>query len=164
MKNFDESPADLKNRPPSFPDALGIVDTAPYLAIIPVLFAQLHALFTPDHVGRGAASRVGQIRRLLYVLYKIERQNFCQWLMRAMKSNPAWQAQVREDLGGDKAMALWERRQLALRAPAPVKPAKPENAQENDRKPRKRGEVKTDRHGRFCLAPLTRATGVLPVE
>lgn len=158
MKNFDDIRPDLNNLPPPapFPDAPGITDTASFRVLIPVLFTQLYALFTPKTAALGAASRLRELRAQLQKLYAAEKQNFCLWLKRAMKSDPAWQAQVREDLGGDKAMAAWEKRRIKLQSPAPQKPANPEPAQAKSHKTRKRADLKTDRYGRFCLAPLTR--------
>ncbi len=149
--------------PTAFPTAPGMIDTASLRGLIPVLLTQLAALFTRDHIKRGATSRIRAIRVQLQTLYKAERSNFCLWLIRAMSADPVWQAAVREDLGGEKALAAWEARRERLYAlkqelESEFKP-KPSQFKKPPRKTPNAGQgprpIITDRHGLFRLAPLT---------
>lgn len=166
MKNFDDTPAHKQLQPPAplrFPGGPEIIDTQALWTLIPGLFAQLAAMFTPDHVARGAATRTRELGTQLQMLYKTEAANFKMWLTRALKADPEWQAEVREDLGGDAALARWNlRREKLLNAPEPqnqTSEPKPERkvptaAQNKPARP-PRG-IKTDRRGLFRLASLRR--------
>ncbi len=167
MTHFDETNRHGKTvraqirrtAPPTFPGGPEVIDTQALWGLIPGLFAQLHALFTPQRVARGAISRIWEIRARLQSLYRAEKSNFRLWLIRALKADPAWKAQVRRDLGGDAAMTRWEQRFNKLNTtPAAASPhivAQNPVAQVRspDQTPR---PVKTDRSGLFRLAAIFR--------
>ncbi len=146
--------------PRSLLDTAEIIDTAPLRGVITGLFAQLMTLFSGGGAARGAATRIWHIRRQLRALYRAEKFNMSVWLVRALKNDAAWQAQVREDLGGDAAMVLWEQRletRLETRE-APAAPQRPRPAHPcANVRPRKAARLKTDRRGLFRLAPLPRS-------
>ena len=123
-------------------------------AQMPVLIAQLYAMFTANSVARGAISRVRDLARRIRALHKAETLNFAALMIRALKADPAWQARVRRDLGGEAALIRWETTSDNPHAPQP----KPElGRKENSRATRPRAAIRMDRDGLFRLAPLTRA-------
>ncbi len=97
-----------------------IIDTSALRGLIPRLFAQLMEMLSNGQRPRGTISHLWHIRRQLRALYKAEKHNFCLWLTRALKADPEWQAQVREDLGGEAALARGEKRAAKPDSPAPA--------------------------------------------
>ncbi len=153
-------PSTKRLAPPlSFPGGPEIIDTAPLRHLITALFAQIWTMFSPEKAARGTASRVYEIRRALFALYKAEKRNFCQCLLSALRADPEWQAQVRRDLGGDAAMTRWVRRgeKLANPEPKPQDMVKvPAMTALKPRNVRPASGILTDRNGLFRLAPHSR--------
>lgn len=159
MKNLTSIPTQTSPRPaPSpFPGGPEVEDTAQLWAMLPVMLTQIMAMFLPDQAARGTLSRIWEMRKILQKIYRAETRNYRLWMTRALRANPVWQAQVRSDLGGDEALARWERRQEQAQTPKPkVKPRKPA-AQDARTRPRKLRRLIADRGGLFRLAPVSRA-------
>ena len=136
MTDFNPAPTDTLPATPSghrpavtsFPAADGITDTQTFRALMPVWTAQLMAFFTHDRVLRGAATRIRALIRTLKALHKTETENYAAWMVRAMTTDPEWQAQVRSDLGGEPALAAWEARRAHLQPERPERPQVPDRS------------------------------------
>lgn len=161
MTNFNTAPTDALPSTPSghrstaanFPVTEGITDTQTYRAFMPIWIAQLMRFFTKETVLRGAATRIRALVRTLKALHKTETANYAAWMVQAMKADPDWQSQVRDDLGGEAALLAWEARHARINAPERATT----QTTESPATPTQSGDtssVKTDRHGLFCLAPV----------
>ena len=146
-----------------FTGAKGLTYTSRLRGLMPIFIAQLFSMFDAYHVQRGARARLWDIRKALGALYRAEKQNFITALTQALTDNPFWRAQVREDLGGEAALARWEARRARGLNPSLqrvaetdvssfVRPPTPKTG-----KPRKSAGVKTDSSGLFRLAALVGA-------
>lgn len=150
-----------------FPGGPGLIDTSEIRAVIPGLIAHLFTLFSPQGTERGAMARLWEIRGMLCQLHRFEKFNFGTWLTRSMQSDPAWQAQTREDLGGEAALLKWEHRRETLlekaageeEMPVPIKA--PTITERKKRKPSKPVE---DRYGLFRLASLSALSPIRPLQ
>lgn len=138
---------------PGLPCGPDTVDTSGLRAIIPALIARIATMVCPDGVERGALSRLWEARRLFATLFRAEQYNLGKWLNHAMQADPDWQTQVREDLGGEEALARWEARlEQSQIEPADSPAAKPARGPARANTVSK--GVRTDRHNLFRLAPI----------
>lgn len=145
-----------------FRGGAGVIETQHLRVLMPVFMAQLLSLVCGEQAVRGAITRLREIRKLLHMLYNAEKSNFRLLMTRALKADPLWQAQVREDLGGNAALARWEHRRDERRAAQDAK--QPGDAAKDVRQPRinarpqgNRGGPLTDRNELFRLALIPRA-------
>ena len=159
MTYSDNDPTTKETTPPpaAFPACPGIVDMAKWRGMMPVFLARLASMISQDRVERGAITLMWQLRGLLHTLYKIETQNYAIWLTRALRADPAWQAQVRRDQGGEPAIARWhERYKRRFKAPQTPRSAGDAAREKPERKDRKKPMPRTDRHGLFRLSVIAR--------
>lgn len=88
----------------------GMIDTVPLRLRLSALMAQAAAMVSPERVKHGARARLQKARRVFVQLFRAETHNVAIKLVKAMQANPLWQAQVRKDLGGEAALARWDKR------------------------------------------------------
>lgn len=145
---------------PGLPLGPRMIDTAPLRMNIPHLIAQIYAAVRISGAQRGMLKRLREARRMFAQLYRAEKANFTAWLTGAMQADPVWQAQVREDLGGEAALQRWDARYERMLASLDAEPREPKTPQTlqtsgTARTNRPRAQTLTDRHGLFRLARLT---------
>lgn len=142
---------------PGMPLGPDVIDTSVMRSILPALVLRVFIMVKPDFIERGALSRLWEARRMLACVYRTEMHNFKTWLMKTLQSDAAWRREVREDLGGEAALARWDRRYAKMMADTEsVTPKDKTPKAPPVRSNRPASKVRTDRRKLFRLAKITR--------
>lgn len=146
---------------PGMPYGPDILDTSAMRSVLPALIVRVFAMLRPEGIERGALARLWEVRRMFISVYKAEVYNIKLWFLGAMQANRDWQRQVREDLGGEAALARWDKRYAKMKAGETAKES-PAPKPVRDTSRRTKRKVKTDRFYLFQLAPIRKDTARTP--
>ncbi len=107
---------------------------------------------------RDAGKLLRALRQNLRVLFRLERHNFSLWLRRALAGSAAWRASVLCDLGGERALRRWERRNTHRHKSGKLsaRPGGGVSAPQKGHAAPGRSKIKTDASGFFRLAVIKR--------
>lgn len=144
---------------PGMPCGPDIIDTSRMRAILPGLIWQVFMMVKPGFIERGARARFQEARRLFLSVYRAEICNLKTWLLKALKVDANWRRTVCEDLGGEAALARWERRYAKMMAEegpqesSAWQSVKPDPLEASKRRKKK---ARTDDYHIFRLAKISK--------